>query len=197
MFCFCLSNWILSFCPYCTYSSIITLITFGHIRVNSVTCIWSIHRNGYHQYQTLPQVTGVAPPSSFKTSHYFRGVPRRCHTYEHSPCRFSHNVCLTFWFLNVFVLMAFYHVLLKWLHLEWGEKRICLQCRRPEFDSWVGKIPWWRKWLPTPVLLLGWVHGQRSLVSYSPRGRKELDMTESLTISLSCLKINFLNDHTS
>ena len=103
MFCFCLSNWILSFCPYCTYSSIITLITFGHIRVNSVTCIWSIHRNGYHQYQTLPQVTGVAPPSSFKTSHYFRGVPRRCHTYEHSPCRFSHNVCLTLWFLNVFV----------------------------------------------------------------------------------------------
>ena len=25
------------------------------------------------------------------------------------------------------------------------------QCRRPEFDPWVGKIPWRRKRLPTPV----------------------------------------------
>ena len=29
-------------------------------------------------------------------------------------------------------------------------KKICLQCRRPEFDPWVGKILWRRKWLPTP-----------------------------------------------
>ena len=25
-----------------------------------------------------------------------------------------------------------------------GSLRICLQCRRPEFDPWVGKIPWRR-----------------------------------------------------
>ena len=31
--------------------------------------------------------------------------------------------------------------------------RICLQCRRPRFDSWVRKIPWRRERLPTPVLL--------------------------------------------
>ena len=31
---------------------------------------------------------------------------------------------------------------------------------------------------PTPVLLLGKSHGQRSLVGYSPRGHKELDTTE-------------------
>ena len=30
---------------------------------------------------------------------------------------------------------------------------ICLQCRRPWFDSWVGKIPCRRDWLPTPVFL--------------------------------------------
>ena len=35
--------------------------------------------------------------------------------------------------------------------LSW--KRIHLQCRRPQFDSWVGKIPWRRDRLPTPVLL--------------------------------------------
>ena len=48
------------------------------------------------------------------------------------------------------------------------------------FDSWVGKIPWRRKWHPTPVLLPGESHGQRSLAGYSPWDRKELDMTEGL-----------------
>ena len=45
---------------------------------------------------------------------------------------------------------------------------------------WVGQIPWRRKWQSTPVLLPGKSHGQRSLVGYSPWGRKELDMTERL-----------------
>ena len=35
-----------------------------------------------------------------------------------------------------------------------------------------------RKWQPTPVFLHGESHGQRSLLSYSPRDRKELEMTE-------------------
>ena len=39
---------------------------------------------------------------------------------------------------------------------------------------------WRRKWQPTPVLLPGKFHGQRSLVGYSPWGHKELDMTERL-----------------
>ena len=30
---------------------------------------------------------------------------------------------------------------------------MCLQCRSPWFDSWVGKIPWRRDRLPTPVFL--------------------------------------------
>ena len=47
------------------------------------------------------------------------------------------------------------------------------------FDTWVGKIPWSTKWQPAPVFLSGKFHGQRSLASYSPWGRKELDMTES------------------
>ena len=52
--------------------------------------------------------------------------------------------------------------------------------RRPAFDPWVGKIPWRRKWQPTPVFLPGESHGQRSLVGYSPQGHKESDMTERL-----------------
>ena len=38
------------------------------------------------------------------------------------------------------------------LWLSW--KRICLQCRRPWFDSWVGKIPWRRDRLPTLIFLV-------------------------------------------
>ena len=51
---------------------------------------------------------------------------------------------------------------------------------RCEFNPWVKKIPWKRKWQPTLVLLLGKFHWQRSLVDYSPCGRKESDMTEWL-----------------
>ena len=48
------------------------------------------------------------------------------------------------------------------------------------FHPWVGKTPWRRKWQSTPGLWPRKSHGQRSLVGYSPRGRKESDMTERL-----------------
>jgi len=44
----------------------------------------------------------------------------------------------------------------------------CMGCEGHGFDLWVGKIPWKRAWQPTPVLLPGESHGQRSLVGYSP-----------------------------
>ena len=34
-----------------------------------------------------------------------------------------------------------------------------LRCGRRVFDLWVGKIPWRRKWQPTPVFLPGKSHG--------------------------------------
>ena len=61
-----------------------------------------------------------------------------------------------------------------------GEEPAC-QCRRhrrPGFDPWVGKIPWRRKWQPTPVFLPGESRGQRSLAGYSPQGPKESDTTK-------------------
>ena len=54
----------------------------------------------------------------------------------------------------------------------------CWRLKRLEFDPWVRKIPWSRKWQPTQVFLPVKFHGQRSLADYSPWGRKELDMTE-------------------
>ena len=59
-------------------------------------------------------------------------------------------------------------------------KSICLQCGRPRFDPWVRKIPWRRKWQPTPVFLPGEFHGWRNPVGYSPWGWKESDTTERL-----------------
>ena len=50
--------------------------------------------------------------------------------------------------------------------------------KNPKFDLWVGKIPWRRAWQPTPVLLPGESHGQRSLWGYSPWGHTESAMTE-------------------
>ena len=47
-----------------------------------------------------------------------------------------------------------------------------------------GSVPWRREWQPTPVFLPGEFHRQRSLVGYSPWGRKELDTTEWLTVSI-------------
>ena len=61
------------------------------------------------------------------------------------------------------------------LWLSW--ERICLQCRRPGFHPWVGKIPWRRERLPTPVFCPGEL--------YSPWGRKESDMTEWLSLSVA------------
>ena len=58
------------------------------------------------------------------------------------------------------------------------QQSICVQCRRPGFDPWDEKIPWRSKWQSTPVLLPGKSHGRRSLVGYSPWGRKEWDTAE-------------------
>ena len=49
---------------------------------------------------------------------------------------------------------------------------------RHGFNLWVRKIPWRRKWQPTPVFLPGKSNGQRSLAGYSPWGCKESDMTK-------------------
>ena len=70
---------------------------------------------------------------------------------------------------------------LRWL-------RICLQCRRPKFNPWVGKISWRREWLPTPAFLPGESHGQRNLVGFSAWCHKELDMTNTRIGNLVLLR---------
>ena len=54
-------------------------------------------------------------------------------------------------------------------------------CKEIEENNRMGKtrdLFWRRQWHPTPALLPGESHGRRSLVGYSPWGRKESDTTE-------------------
>jgi len=44
----------------------------------------------------------------------------------------------------------------------------------------MGKIPWRRKWQPTPVFLPEKSHGQRSLAGYSSKSCKESDTTQRI-----------------
>ena len=63
-------------------------------------------------------------------------------------CYLSSFIFILFiWVLSLFLvnLVRDLLVLLRW-------QRICLQCRRPGFDPWVRKIPWRKKWQPTPVI---------------------------------------------
>ena len=74
------------------------------------------------------------------------------------------------------ILVGSVHIgLPRWL--SW--RSIHLQCGRPGFDPWVGKICWRRERLPTPVFWPGEFHGP-----YSPWGCKESDTTERLSLSL-------------
>ena len=54
---------------------------------------------------------------------------------------------------------------------QWSE--ICLAIQGMWVPSQVGKIPWRRKWQPTPVLLPGESYGQRNLMGYSPWGSRK------------------------
>ena len=52
------------------------------------------------------------------------------------------------------------------------------ETERHVFNPGVRKIPWRRAWQPTPVFLPGESHGQKSLVGYGPKDRKESDTIE-------------------
>ena len=64
-----------------------------------------------------------------------------------------------------------------------GGKESTCQCRRikrPEFDPWVGKIPWRKKMAPHSNILAYQSHGQRNLAGYSPWGCKNSHTTEHI-----------------
>jgi len=52
--------------------------------------------------------------------------------------------------------------------------RTCRRHKSHEFDPWVRKTPWRRKWQPTPVFLPEKSHGQGSLAGHSPMGSQRV-----------------------
>ena len=80
-------------------------------------------------------------------------------------------ICDTFFFSSLvypFISETLISLTGASLMVQWI--RICLQYRRHRrcgFDPRVAKIPWKRKWQPTPVVLPGKFHGQGSLTGCS------------------------------
>ena len=58
------------------------------------------------------------------------------------------------------------------------------ETQEKRFQSLGGEDPLEKGMATHSSILAGEFHGQRSLVGYSPRGRKELDMTERLLLLL-------------
>ena len=100
----------------------------------------------------LAHKKAFSPPSP-PTSH--------THTHTHTD---THTALL-------FTLTFKSNHLLPW----WFNGRECAcQCSRHELDPWVRKIPWRRKWQPTPVYLPGKSLGKRRLAGYCPWGHKRV-----------------------
>ena len=69
---------------------------------------------------------------------------------------YFHCCCYYCYYFSFWNNQSFYFICPLFIHgLPWKPnwKMICLQCRRPQFDSWVRKIPWRRDRLPTPGFL--------------------------------------------
>ena len=63
------------------------------------------------------------------------------------------------------------------------------QCRRPRrcrFNLWVRKIPWRKKWQPTPVFFPGKLHGQRSLAVVPTSSQDEALAHYSVSREVPC-----------
>ena len=95
--------------------------------------------------------------------------------------------------------MSWWHFLRHWvrcfsslgtfLKLSWWLRweRICLQCGRPGFDPWIGKIPWRRAWQHPPVFLTGespWTEESGGLQSMGSKRVRHDCVTNSFTLSL-------------
>ena len=90
------------------------------------------------------------------------------------------------------------HTFVFSFHVSWWAlctsvgKSICLQCGRPGFSSWGRKIPWRRKWQPTPLFLPEESQGQRSLAGYSSRDHKSWTWLSATFFLGFCVSISVL-----
>ena len=68
---------------------------------------------------------------------------------------------------------------------------LVVQCRRPRFNPWVGKIPWKRKWQSTPVPLPGKIPWTEEPSRLQSMGSQRVGHDWATSLSLSC---NFISN---
>ena len=133
----------------------------ARIAVRSVVCCPCLLLPIFVSSAVCSRVSPFLSPSSLKTPPPSPHVSSVC----------SHFPSLTFyWSTVVLQCCVSFYCTAKWI------SSVYTYIRR-------------RQWHPTPVLLPGKFHGQRSLVGCSPWGREESDRTERLHFhfSLSCI----------
>ena len=107
------------------------------------------------------------------------------------PFSHVHSACPPPWasgnqqfVLHLWVQWVFFNYTYKWdgdcLVVQTVKSLPAMQETQVQSLSW--DDPWRKKWHPTPVFLPEESHGQSSLAGYSPRGCKQLDTTEWLSL---------------
>ena len=135
------------------------------IEKNLSSLIWCMN---FQKWQTFARGTSERVITS--NNHFHRLLPLRCSAWQRRTVK---AVGFSFKALASFVQLCdaenvTYHHWASFIYIYEVSIMVSvyLQCRRPRFSPWVGKILWRRKWQPTPVSLSGESHGQRSLVGY-------------------------------
>ena len=101
-------------------------------------------------------------------------APPGCSPWE-SPGK-NTGVGCHFLLLGIFPTQGLNSNLLSFLHPQMNSLQLASP-GKPRY-MYTSSSFWRRKWQPTPVLVPGKSQGQRSLVGYSPWGRRESDATE-------------------
>ena len=122
-----------------------------HIGCTHEGSITNTHQKSAHSNSLICKHTSFAYLSSLMHIDTHHGVPTHAYIYK-----FTSSYIYTMGFPAG----------------SYGKESTC-QYRRHRLNPWVRKIPWRRRWQPTPVFLPGKSHGHRNLVCYSAQGHKK------------------------
>ena len=148
----------------------------GEARCSCFLAFYKEKLRDFLLHRTLPVLnysvgsTTQSKTPGLKGVHIFKVTSKSAHSPHH--CQKGMLSFLLIWWFFICMLLSVRTGFPLWL--SWW--RIRLRCGRPAFDPWVGKIPWRREKLPTPVSWLGEFHRL-----YRPWGRKESDTNERLS----------------
>ena len=138
-------------------------------------------RNRIYSYLSCWKTQEQKKKHSYTKTHPWRFITELFITSQ----TWKHHLTSTNWWTGTLTYPTTGHC---WFPPVAQTESVHLQRRRPWFDPWVGKIPWRRKWQPTPVLVWKMPWTERSLVGYSPWGHKDSDTSERLHFHFGILQ---------